>query len=171
MGRAKGIGSGGAGGNGADPDLATIARTLEEAARLLARLAQEQSEPVEPVRRPARGKVAFGAFHVRAIIAARRLRSAYLPDLSGDHAFAMLLELYAARLEGRRIAQTRLGSAAGVPHATAIRILQALQDDGLVATSGDPADRRLSLVGLTDEAAAKIEAYLTAALAAMPGLV
>jgi DNA-binding MarR family transcriptional regulator len=104
---------------------------------------------------------------VRALIAARRMRDNYLPDLQGDHAVAMLLELYAAHLEGRRIAQTRLGSLAGAPHATAIRIIQALLEAGLIDRSGDPADRRLILLGLSPEAAQRMEEYLTRACAAV----
>gem|GEM_PF-1746267 len=165
-------GGAGSGACSGGAELAAAARGLDETARLLRRLARDQDGPAAPlVLPPPRDGAAPGALHVRAIIAVRRLRTAYLPDLSGDHAFSMLLELYAARLEGRRIAQTRLGSAAGVPHATAIRIIQALQDEGMVASAGDPADRRLTLLALTDEAAARMEAYLTATLSAAPGLV
>lgn len=78
----------------------------------------------------------------------------------------MLLELYAAHLEGRRIAQTRLAGAAAVPHASAIRIARALLADGLATAGADPADRRLLLLGLSDEAVARMEGYLRAALGA-----
>jgi hypothetical protein len=103
---------------------------------------------------------------VRAIIAVRRLRASFLPDAPGDHAFSMLLELYAAHLEGRRIAQTRLAIVAGVPHASAIRIARALLADGLLTAAADLTDRRLILLGLSDEAVARMEAYLRAALGA-----
>lgn len=68
--------------------------------------------------------------------------------------------------EGRRIAQTRLGGVAGVPHTTAIRIAQALREEGLVTAAADPADKRLTLLGLTEDAAARMHAYLAAAVAA-----
>jgi DNA-binding MarR family transcriptional regulator len=94
------------------------------------------------------------------------LRASFLPDAPGDHAFSMLLELYAAHLEGRRIAQTRLAGAAAVPHASAIRIAHALLADGLATAAADPADRRLILLGLSGEAVARMEGYLKAALGA-----
>jgi DNA-binding MarR family transcriptional regulator len=68
--------------------------------------------------------------------------------------------------EGRRIAQTRLGSLAGAPHATAIRAIAALLEAGMIDRSDDPADRRLILLGLTEEAARRMEDYLTRAYAA-----
>ncbi|HZF94583.1 MAG TPA: hypothetical protein VEZ20_06875 [Allosphingosinicella sp.] len=160
------------------PGLPDIARTLEEAARVLRRHARRVRDYYPVAEPPAAilsaadpGAAAPTPLQVRAIVAVRRLRTTWLPDLSGDHAFSMLLELYAAHLEGRRIAQTRLGGVAGVPHTTAIRIAQALQADGLVTAATDPADKRLTLLGLTDEAAGRMEAYLGAALAAGAPLV
>jgi DNA-binding MarR family transcriptional regulator len=160
-------------GQAESPGLPDIARTLEEAARVLRRHARRvrdyypAPEPASAAILPAAepGAPPPTALQVRAIVAVRRLRTAWLPDLSGDHAFSMLLELYAAHLEGRRIAQTRLGGVAGVPHTTAIRIAQALQAEGLVTAAADPADKRLTLLGLTDGAVRRMEAYLAAALA------
>lgn len=155
------------GGGAAEADLRELARTLEQAARAIRRHARLRGEPDTPLPPllPETGRPPAAA-QVRALIAARRLRECFLPDLQGDHAFAMLLELYAARLEGRRIAQTRLGSLAGAPQATAIRTIHALLEAGLIDRSDDPADRRLILLGLTDEAADRMEAYLTRAFAA-----
>ena len=165
------------------PDLPDIASALEEAARVLRRHARrvrdyypapEAAAAILAAAEPGaaeRGAAKPTARQVRAIVAVRRLRAAWLPDLSGDHAFSMLLELYAAHLEGRRIAQTRLGGVAGVPHTTAIRIAQALQAEGLVTAAADPADKRLTLLGLTDEAVRRMEAYLAAALKAGAPLV
>jgi DNA-binding MarR family transcriptional regulator len=135
-------------GEPAAADLKEIARTLDAAARA--------------VRRHARLPADAG----RALIAARRFRQALLPDLHGDHAFSLLLELYAAHLDGRRIAQTRLGGLAGAPQPTAIRIIHALLEAGLIDRTDDPADRRLVLLGLTDEAVRRMEAYLSRAMAA-----
>jgi DNA-binding MarR family transcriptional regulator len=180
-GRSGGAAADGAEEEAAGPDLPELARALDEAARHLRRHARAmrtyplrpELDPVAPVLRAAQGGGAAAptALQVRAIVAVRRLRTTWLPDLSGDHAFSMLLELYAAHLEGRRIAQTRLGGVAGVPHTTAIRIAQALQADGLVTAATDPADKRLTLLGLTEEAVRRMEAYLGAALAAGAPLV
>jgi hypothetical protein len=145
--------------------LSEIARALDEAASELRRHARGRPEPAWPPLPPPPGEPPTAA-QVRALIGARRLRLAYLPDLQGDHGFAMLLELYAAHLEGRRISQTRLGSLAGAPQATAIRIVHALLEAGLIDRSDDPADRRLILLALTPDAAERMEAYLTRAFAA-----
>jgi DNA-binding MarR family transcriptional regulator len=155
----------------AELGLVELALALEQAARQLRREAARLSAPAPSFLPPPEGELVLTAAHVRAIVAARRLRTAFLPDLSGDHAFSMLLELYAARLEDRRIPQTRLARAAGVPHATAIRILHALAAEGLVAAAGDPADRRLNLYALTDEAAGRMHDYPKAALSAVSPLV
>jgi hypothetical protein len=160
------------------PDLREIARALDEAAAALRRHARAarswptypgavapttaRPEPVEGL--PSTPATDITAPLVRAIIAVRWLRASFLPDAPGDHAFSMLLELYAAHLEGRRVAQTRLAGAAAVPHASAIRIARALLADGLATAGTDPADRRLVLLGLSDEAVARMEAYLRAAL-------
>lgn len=161
-------GESGSGGAEARADLCAIARGLEQIAGDLRRHARPGPEPGPgPVLPPSPADAAPpSAAQVRAMIAARRMREGYLPDLQGDHAFAMLLELYAAHLEGRRIAQTRLGSLAGAPHATAIRIIQALLEAGLIHRSDDPADRRLILLSLTPEAVKRMEEYLTRAFAA-----
>ena len=150
----------------APANLRTLANRLEQTARELRRHARTGSEPGAVLPPPPGDAASPSAAQVRALIAARRMRENYLPDLQGDHAFAMLLELYAAHLEGRRIAQTRLGSLAGAPHATAIRIIQALLEAGLIARSDDPADRRLVLLSLTPEAVKRMEEYLTRAFAA-----
>ncbi|HEY0013018.1 MAG TPA: hypothetical protein VGB79_09220 [Allosphingosinicella sp.] len=129
IGAARGCEAEGAAGEGDAPELPDIARTLEEAARVLRRHARRVRD-YYPAAGPAHAAILPAAepgappptaLQVRAIVAVRRLRAAWLPDLSGDHAFSMLLELYAAHLEGRRIAQTRLGGVAGVPTPSADR--------------------------------------------------
>jgi hypothetical protein len=153
------------------PDLAEVARTLDEAAGLLRRLAREDGGRAAALVRPAPAAgVALSAATVRRVIAARRLRESYFPGVPGDAVFSMLLELFAARLEGRRVPQSRLASLAGVPHASGIRITRALLADSVFTAEDDPADRRLILLGLSDEAVAKMEAYLSVAIAAVPVL-
>jgi hypothetical protein len=103
----------------------------------------------------------FGAADVRAIIAARRLRETCLGPGIGDCAWALLLEAYAARLEGRRIPITGFGVAEGIARSTAHRWTRLLIARGLL--SSDPADeeRRVPLLGLSDEGAKRMRAYLT----------
>jgi hypothetical protein len=149
------------------PTLEEIARTLAAAAR---DVRQHVAAPQPPALPPPATRVTVTASTVRRVIAARRLRESYFPGVPGDAVFAMLLELFAARLEGRRVPQSGLASLAGVPHASGIRITRALLADGVFTAADDPSDRRLILLGLSDEAAARMEAYLSVAIAAMPVL-
>jgi hypothetical protein len=102
---------------------------------------------------------------VRAILRIRRLRADYLPAAIDDPAWTMILELYAARLEGRRLNQSHLARAADVPHTTALRIARILIEQGVLVAAAD--GRRLML-GVSDEAAAKVRAYLMVAIATVP---
>lgn len=79
-----------------------------------------------------------------------------------------MLELLAARLEGRRISQTTLGVNAGVPETTALRLTKSLLRQGIFTSESDEADRRLNLIGLSDDAADRMRAYLTEAIASGP---
>jgi DNA-binding MarR family transcriptional regulator len=79
-----------------------------------------------------------------------------------------MLELYAARLEKRRIHQTRLGIAAGLPQTTALRATRRLIEGGVFATEADPGDKRLLLITLSDPAADRVRAYLAAATRIAP---
>lgn len=116
---------------------------------------------------PAPGEL-ISAPLVRAIIAARRMRRDYFPDIGGDPAWSMMLELYAARLEGRRISQTLLGMLAGVAESTALRLTKTLLRQDVFTNDGDPSDRRLVMLSLSDDATERMRAYLTAVLLAGP---
>jgi DNA-binding MarR family transcriptional regulator len=105
---------------------------------------------------------------VRSIIAARRLRAEHLGQGIGEAAWAILLEVFAARLEGRRIAMTDLGTAARFPQTTAYEWIRRLIDRGLLLRLPDPNDERIALIDLSDDAAERMRAYLTAALRLSP---
>lgn len=141
--------------------IAEIGRVLEESARLL------RQHAGAPVRGPAPGSGGGGgisAATVRSIIRLRRLRRDYFPAVPGDPAWSMMLELYASRLEGRTISQTKLGAAAGVSQTTALRLIRGLVDEGALVVRPSPADRRLLLVALSDETADRMRAWLALAL-------
>ena len=136
--------------------LLEISRVLDETSRLLRNhpAAAEEPEPRAPMHS------APGSTLIRAMIAVRRRRRDYFPIASGDPAWSMLLELYAAHLEGRRFHQTRLGVASGVPQTTALRLTRKFLDTGICGTRRDPTDKRLLLIGLSDSAAARMSDYL-----------
>ena len=109
------------------------------------------------------------AAQVRALIRGRRARSNYFPaDLFADPAWDILLDLLAARLEGKEVSVSSLCIAAAVPPTTALRWIKTMTDAALLERKTDPADGRRIFIDLSDKAATAMEAYLARA-AAMPG--
>jgi len=104
------------------------------------------------------------AAHIRAIIRGRRLRDGYFAaDLFADPAWDMLLDLTAARLEGRDVAVSSLCIAAAVPPTTALRWIKTLTDAGTFVRVADPQDGRRVFITLSDRAADAMLNYLAAA--------
>lgn len=128
-----------------------------EAARIaeqLARLAEERATP-DGQQRP------IDAALVRRLIRARRDRARFFPEsLFADPAWDMLLDLAAARLEGKQVPVSSLCIAAAVPTTTALRWVRCLTDAGLIERQPDPSDARRSHVTLTDAAAAAMLGWL-----------
>ena len=141
-----------------------MSRVLEETAHILARHAAHGLSGEGAACRPD----LITASLVRAVIASRRLRRDYFPGITGDPAWSMMIELYAAGLEGRRLGQTMLGTLAGVAETTALRLTRSMLRQGTFTSHDDPEDRCLILLGLSDEASARMRAYLTAAIASGP---
>lgn len=71
--------------------------------------------------------------------------------LSSDPAWDILLDLFAAEHDGRRVQVTGVGAPARIPTATAIRWLIALENKGLLCRKGDPLDRRRCFIRLTNK--------------------
>src|SRR5690606_396517 len=95
----------------------------EDAARIASVLASlSGEEAVGEGANDGEEPVEVDAAFVRGIIRARRLRDQFFRgELFADPAFDTLLDLYAARLEGRRVAVSSLCIAASVPATTALR--------------------------------------------------
>ena len=97
---------------------------------------------------------------VRQIIANRQARARFFdPELFGDPAWDMLLDLTAAHAEGARVSVTSLCIAAGVPATTALRWLTQMVESGLFVRVPDPADRRRAFIALSDRAVAAMAGY------------
>ena len=123
-------------------------------AEQLARLAEERTIPVGQ-QRP------IDAALVRRLIRARRDRARFFPEsLFADPAWDMLLDLAAARLEGKQVPVSSLCIAAAVPTTTALRWVRSLDESGLIERQPDPFDARRSHVSLTDAAAAAMLGWL-----------
>lgn len=159
------------------PSAAMLQQLSEEAARLATMLASISSEEAGAVggggtlaqaREPGKTDPGF----VRAMIRGRRLRDQYFrSELFPDPAWDMLLDLYAARLEGNRVAVSSLCIAAAVPATTALRWIKALTDHGLLVRAADPQDGRRVYIELSADAARAMGAYLDMAQRVSPTLV
>ncbi|MBS7804679.1 MarR family transcriptional regulator [Rhizobiales bacterium TNE-4] len=79
------------------------------------------------------------------------MRRRAVGDEQGDPVWAMVLELCAARLEGREVSVTSLCLASGLPVTTALRRLDELEHDGRITRSPDKNDRRRVFVALKSE--------------------
>jgi hypothetical protein len=151
---------------------AEVARIAE----MLARLARDSvgaDESMRSVRapaleyRPSTAGPAPSPAVVRGAIRARRLRGQFFePELFADPALDMLLDLYAAHLEGVRVSVSSLCIAAAVPGTTALRWISTMVDAGLFERQADIADRRRAFIALTGIADAAMAAYFAAVDAA-----
>jgi hypothetical protein len=142
------------------PRLQQITQEVERIAAMLAALSEEDEAAAEA----AKGKIRVDAGLVRGIIRARRLRDQFFrSDLFADPAWDMMLDLFAARLEQRRVAVSSLCIAASVPSTTALRWIKSLCDQGLFVRKADPEDGRRVFIELGDASAAALDAYLRAA--------
>ena len=100
---------------------------------------------------------------VRAWIRARRLRDQFFPAaLFADPAWDMMLDLYAARLEGRAVAVSSLCIAAAVPPTTALRWMKQLVEEVLFVRIADPRDGRRVFIELSAAAADGLAGYFEA---------
>jgi DNA-binding MarR family transcriptional regulator len=107
---------------------------------------------------PARGD--DGLAKVKLMMAARSLRARYFNgDLFADPAWDLLLELYLADLEQRRISASALFRAGGLPQSTNFRWLARLGADGLLERTPDPLDARRTWVNLTGAGKASMQTY------------
>jgi DNA-binding MarR family transcriptional regulator len=97
----------------------------------------------------------------RAAYRTRQERKRFLPEpLFSEPAWDMLLELFVAALDGKRIATKGLCGASGVPPSTAARYIDLLEETGLAVRSEDLADARRVFVAITPLGEQAMTAYL-----------
>lgn len=94
----------------------------------------------------------------RHFLDARRARLDIMPrELFGEPAWDMLLDLFIAHHEGKRISVSSACIASGGSATTALRWLSRLEALGLIVRVGDSADRRRIFIELTQETRARLE--------------
>ncbi len=119
----------------------------------------EDEDPLEPVR-DIEDATPVEAALIREMIRARRLRDELFgPGLFADPAWDILLDLTAARIEGRSVAVSSLCIAAAVPATTALRWIKQLTETGLLRRVADPDDGRRIFIELSDAAARRMMIY------------
>jgi hypothetical protein len=126
----------------------------------LARLASMKDGPELPPAVTDRS-AAETARSIREIIRKRQVRKQFFPaELFADPAWDIMLDLAAARLEGKQVSVSSLCIAADVPTTTALRWIKGMTDAGMLARRSDPEDGRRSFIDLSDEAAEAMDRYI-----------
>jgi DNA-binding MarR family transcriptional regulator len=104
--------------------------------------------------------MAVKAQQVRSTIKTRRLREdVFGENLFGEPAWDMLLDLYAAHLEQKRVSVSSLQIASAVPGTTALRWMTRLEAKGLIMRHADPFDARRVFVELSADGLLLMERY------------
>jgi DNA-binding MarR family transcriptional regulator len=103
------------------------------------------------------------AARVRNRIRQRRKRETlFNAEIFADPAWDMLLDLYAAELEGSDVSVSSLCIAAAVPTTTALRWIKLLSDQGWLVRQQDPNDGRRINMRLSDESRSRLNRYFEA---------
>lgn len=158
-------------GEGESAQLRHLNEEVARISRVLARLAAEEQRPggvadrqiaytappTVPTPSPAT------AADIRKTIRGRRLRDQFFSDgLFEDPAWDMLLDLYAAELEGAQVSVSSLCIAAAVAPTTALRWIARMTEAGLFKRQPDPFDRRRAFLALSESAREKMDRYFAA---------
>ncbi|WP_174290900.1 MarR family winged helix-turn-helix transcriptional regulator [Sphingomonas bacterium] len=136
-----------------------VARIADVLARLTRRSGDERpvthivSDHPTPFKQEHRADVVIDAAEVRRAIRARRLRDQHFGSgFFEDPAWDILLDLFAADLEGTQVSVSSLCIAASVAPTTALRWISKLTDSGLLERHPDPFDRRRAFMELSSGA-------------------
>ncbi len=97
----------------------------------------------------------------RKAYALRRKRDSLFgnPDLFGEPAWDILLDLFIAQGEGKRVSVSSACIGSAAPPTTGLRWLGVLAEQGLVVRENDPDDHRRVLVRLTPAGTAAMERF------------
>ena len=146
-----------------------VARIAETLARLTRHGGDERPSPSQvsdhptPFSQRPQGDVVIEAAEVRRAIRARRLRDQHFGSgLFEDPAWDILLDLFAADLEGTQVSVSSLCIAASVAPTTALRWIAKLTDSGLLERRADPFDRRRAFMELSVDAARAMRNHVAA---------
>ena len=105
----------------------------------------------------------------RRAYADRRRRAKFFDiSLFGEPAWDILLDLFIAAKEGRKVSVTSACIGAAVPSTTALRWIIVLENEELVSREDDPKDARRAFLHLTTKAYGQMIEYLSTMVPAVP---
>lgn len=140
-----------------------LRRLNEEVAQVARDLAQLARPVIVSPSSSTSKQIAIDPREIRAVIRSRRLREQVFGEgLFADPAWDMLLDLFAAGLEGKQVSVSSLCLAAATPPTTALRWIAVLQKAGLVERDSDPYDKRRAFIRLSEKAVGAMRAYYSA---------
>jgi hypothetical protein len=96
----------------------------------------------------------------RSYLRLRRRRERIAPGLFFDRAWDILLDLFAAAIEGRQVSVSSACIASSVPATTALRHIDRLWKEGFLARFADPHDGRRIFVSITERGKAMVGEFL-----------
>lgn len=131
------------------------AELLEVAQRLMGLASDLLSEHRDPDDESGEDPTELTAV-ARATVRSRRRRDATFPGMFADAAWDILLDLFIAGEERRLINVSSACIAAAVPTSTALRVIGALERDGVIVRTRDPSDNRVHYLALADDARRKM---------------
>ena len=99
--------------------------------------------------------------NARASMRRRMLRQQLIgaPELFGDSAWEMLIDLFIHECEGKDLSISSLCVTASIPMSSALRLVQKLCDAGILRRVPDPADGRRTIIRLEPAIAHRLRAY------------
>jgi DNA-binding MarR family transcriptional regulator len=146
------------------------ARDVREAKRLLSVLAGEQrstvdlSDPNAPAAQEIVDRETLIQRAKQIYLARRRRHRIFGKSMFGEPAWDVLLILYIAEQSGPRYTIGRLTQLAGLATTTALRWLDYLEGQRLIARESHPTDRRAVWVEITDKGLKEMDSYLSETL-------
>lgn len=101
------------------------------------------------------------AWQAKLLSANRSRRSEFIsPELLGEPAWDMLLELFMQFAGGAKVSVTSLCIASKVPVTTALRYISLLEEHDMVKRTASRTDRRVNFIELTDSGVLAVGRYL-----------
>lgn len=142
--------------------LNAFTREIDAIAERIRRHLIEHPELRRPIPGPDRNQGSRASRFARRLIAERRQRERLLgSEFFGEPAWDMLLDLFAAHVEGKQISVSSLCIASAVPPTTALRWISSLTQKGVLIRRRDPSDGRRMLIELAPDAFGKMRTLIT----------